>query len=502
MARIAVAGFQHETNTFGATRAAFADFEMADAWPGMLRGSEVISGVQGANLPMAGFARAARRDSSVCLLPIVWCSAEPSSYVTDDAFERISGMILGGVREAGALDGIYLDLHGAMATESHQDGEGELLSRLRALVGDELPIAVSLDLHANVTRAMTELASSISIFRTYPHLDMAETGARAFRALMRVVRGGRRPRVAWRRSPFLVPLHAQCTGAAPCAELYATVARMGSAPESWAELAMGFPAADIYDCGPSVCAYAETRAAADLAADELLAALTAAEGDFDCALLSPEESVAKARKIAAAAGRPAVIADVQDNSGAGGSSDTTGLLRALVLGGAKGAVLGMLNDPEIAARAHALGAGEIFAGELGGKTPVSAPFGGRFVVEALSDGEFPFTGEMYAGCVAETGPTALLRVADERSEVRVVVGSKRCQCLDKAVFTHLGVNLSAQSIIAVKSSVHFRADYEPIAAAVLSVKSPGLNPCCLDEIPYQRLRPGVRIGPRGRVREA
>ena len=130
MIRIAVAGFQHETNTFGATKAGFAEFEEADSWPGMLQGDTVISGTAGINLPMAGFVEAAMADPDVELLPIVWCSAEPSSYVTDGAFERISTLILDGLRQAGELDAVYLDLHGAMVTETHEDGEGELLSRV------------------------------------------------------------------------------------------------------------------------------------------------------------------------------------------------------------------------------------------------------------------------------------------------------------------------------------------------------------------------------------
>ncbi|HSF94731.1 MAG TPA: M81 family metallopeptidase [Thermohalobaculum sp.] len=497
MTRIAIAGFQHETNTFGATKAEFADFELADAWPGLLRGAEVISGTEGSNLPLAGFVQRAGQDASVELIPIVWCSAEPSSFVTDDAFERISGMILEGIRGAGRIDGIYLDLHGAMVTESHQDGEGELLRRVRELVGPSLPVSISLDLHANLTRRMVDLASSITIFRTYPHLDMAETGGRAFDALMHLIGGGRLC-AAYLQAPFLVPLQAQYTGAGPCAGLYAQTARVGVPPAAWAELAMGFPAADIHDAGPAVLAYAETPQRAEAMAGKLLGDFAAAEAAFDCTLLSAEDAVARAMAVSAEAGRPVVIADVQDNPGAGGTSDTTGLLRALVSGGARGAVLGMLNDPEIAARAHALGEGGTFEAPLGGKAGLAPdPFQGRFRVEALSEGRFAFTGEMYAGSIADTGPTALLRVLDDRCDLRVVVGSKRCQCLDQAIFRHIGVDPAEARIVAVKSTVHFRADFEPIAAAVLNAEAPGLHHCRLGQVPYRHLRPTVRREPLG-----
>ena len=493
MTRIAIAGFQHETNTFGATRAGYADFEMADSWPGLLRGSEVIPGTDGSNLPLAGFVREARQDQTIELIPIIWCAAEPSSSVTDDAFERIGGMILDGIRTAGRIDGLYLDLHGAMVTESHQDGEGALLARIRHLVGPDLPISVSLDLHANVTQAMVDHASSMTIFRTYPHLDMAGTGGRAFHALMHLIRGGRLF-AGYRQSPFLIPLHAQYTGAAPCDRLYDAVAEVGSAPTAWAELALGFSAADIPDAGPSVVTYAATQEQADATADRLIGMLIAEEDAFDCSLMSPEAGVGAAKTIAETAQKPVILADVQDNPGAGATSDTTGLLRALVSGGARRAVLGMLNDPEVAEKAHETGVDGEFDAALGGKAgPDPDPFHGRFRVDALSEGRFAFTGEMYAGSVAETGPGALLRVMDDRSEVRVVVSSTRCQCLDRAIFTHIGIDPADQRIVAVKSTVHFRADFEPIAAAVINVEAPGLFPCRLDRIPYRHLREGVRL---------
>ena len=190
-------------------------------------------------------------------MPIIWCSAEPSSHVTGEAFAKISGMIVNGVQTAGPVDGLYLDLHGAMVTEHFEDGEGELLRRIRAALGDRLlPIAVSLDLHANLTAPMVHAASVITIFRTYPHIDMAETGRRAFAPLQRLM-AGERLYAAWRQAPFLVPLQAQFTGASPCRELYHRLVRSEMANGiATADIAMGFPAADIHDAGPSLIAYA------------------------------------------------------------------------------------------------------------------------------------------------------------------------------------------------------------------------------------------------------
>jgi len=489
MTRIAIAGFQHETNTFGATKAGFAEFVEADAWPGLLQGEAVIAGTAEHNLPMAGFIEAAHieaahTDPSIELVPLLWCAAEPSSYVTDDAFDRIAGMILAGLAEAGPLDGLYLDLHGAMVTESHEDGEGELLRRVRQAVGPNLPIAVSLDFHANVTSDMVKQVSALTIFRTYPHIDMAAAGARAFTLLRHLLSGGVL-HAAFRQAPFLVPLTAQYTGAEPCAGLYGLL-KAPLAGVISADIAMGFPAADIF-------VYGTSQAVAEAEANRLLAALEAVETAFDPQLLPARDAVREA--MAFKGEKPVVLADVQDNPGAGATADTTGLLAALVNEGAQGALLGLLDDPETAAKAHAVCLGGEFEAALGGKAglPGQPPYAGRFRVEALSEGRFPFTGEMYHGSVAEIGPTTLLRVLNGGADVQVAVGSKRCQYLDQAVFSHLGIDPATQRILAVKSTVHFRADFEPIAGRILYAETPGANPCRLETVDYQRLRPGMRF---------
>jgi len=172
--RVAVGGFQHETNTFAPAKADFTAFEQADSWPGLSRGNALFDAVKGMNLPIAGFVAAA---SDFDLVPVLWCAATPSAQVTEDAFERISAMLIEGIKAAKA-DAVYLDLHGAMVVEHAQDGEGLLLARVREAVG-EMPIVVSLDLHANVTEAMMASGAAFVAYRTYPHIDMDETGARA-----------------------------------------------------------------------------------------------------------------------------------------------------------------------------------------------------------------------------------------------------------------------------------------------------------------------------------
>ncbi|MEL6775210.1 MAG: M81 family metallopeptidase [Pseudomonadota bacterium] len=496
MTRIAIAGFQHETNTFSAVPTRYEDFLIADSWPPLLEGEAVLAGTAGMNLPIAGFAAAAAAQRDLTLIPILWCAAEPAGRVEDAAFDRIAARILAGLKAAGPIDALYLDLHGAMVTESAEDGEGLLLARLRAHLGPAVPIVVSLDLHANITPAMVALADQIAIFRTYPHLDMAATGARCL-SLLLALSAGHRPAKAFRQAPYLIPLSAQFTGAAPFEGLYARLSGIAAAGES-ADIALGFTAADIPDTGPSVVAYAPSATRAAAIADDLMAVILAIEGTVDAGLLSPGDAVARAMAERGGAG-PVVLADVQDNPGGGASSDSTGLLAALVDAGAQGAAVAVMADPRMAARAHAAGVGAVIEGPLGGASgaPYQAPFVGRFQVERLGDGCCAFTGAMYGGAIGMLGPSAVLRLIDPVAEVRILVSSNRIQALDRAIFTHLGIDPAACRILALKSTVHYRADFDPIAALTLNVAAPGGMPCDLTALPYRRLRPGVRLGPLG-----
>ena len=494
--RIAIAGFQHETNTFAPIPTTFADFESPGAWPGLTVGDDVLNVFAGLNIPIGGFLSAAQDWD---LVPLLWTNAEPGGYVAQSAFDRIAGMICDSIRTAGKIDGLYLDLHGAMVTEDFEDGEGELLRRIRIFTGPDLPIAVSLDLHGNVTPEMAERASSLAIYRTYPHIDMAATGARA-KALLEaeLAHGGPFAR-AYRQLDYIIPIQAQSTMREPGHRLYAMLDELESGPITSCDLALGFPPADIAHCGASLIAYADEQTKADSAADSLLTALKAAEDDFHNPLIPAAECVARAVALAKNAQKPVVIADPQDNPGAGATGDTTGLLAALVEGGARKAALGILWDPETAAQAHAAGQGAEIDVAIGGRYPELGcrPFQARVRVENLSDGTFTATGPMYGGATAHLGPCTLLHIMDEGSDVRVVVGSVRAQNADQANFTHIGINPSQQNIVAVKSAVHFLADYEPIAETVLFADAPGANPCQLDTIPFTRLRNGVRLGPHG-----
>ena len=307
MARVAIAGFQHETNTFSPTPATYDDFLRAGGWPGLSRGKDIYDAVAGVNLSIAGFIEAANH-AGHDLRPLLWCSATPSGRVTRDAYERIAGELGERLSKAGPIDALFLDLHGAMVAEHLEDGEGELLARLRGIVGPEPPIVVSLDFHANVSRAMVEQATAMVGYRTYPHVDMAATGVECARLLDRIMARGILAK-ALRRPPFLIPLSWQCTLTDPAARLFRERASLESGEVASLSFTPGFPPADILECGPAVFAYGETQASADRAADRLTAAILEAEGDFAGPIYEPDEAVMRAQKIAARSNRPALSPD-------------------------------------------------------------------------------------------------------------------------------------------------------------------------------------------------
>jgi microcystin degradation protein MlrC len=493
--RVAIAGFQHETNTFAPFGASYEDFLRADGWPAMTRGGAILEIFPPLAIPIGGFIRAAQATHD--LVPLVWSAAEPCSFVADDAFERIAGLICEGIAGAGKLDAVYLDLHGAMVVESFEDGEGELLRRVRAVVGPGLPIILSLDMHANVTEAMVELSDGITLYRTYPHIDMVETGQRAFELLERRVRHRGPLFKALRKTPFLIPLAAQCTDFEPCKSLFSGLPDSAEGVVSSVDIALGFPPADIRECGPAVVAYGTDEAAVMAAADAQLERLLAAETRFAMPVLGAGDAVSRAGREGRK-GAPIVLADIQDNPGAGGTSDTIGLLRAMVDGGLRDSALGLLWDPEAARAAHEAGLGAEIRIRLGGRFGYdSAPYDATVRVEALSDGVFTCNGAILGDVTVDLGPMARLRILDDKSDVHVAVASVRYQCLDQDLLRAVGIEPKEQSVVAVKSTIHFRADFEPIAKEIIMVESPGANFCRNETVTYKNLRPGVRQTPLG-----
>jgi len=492
MARIAVGGLHHETNTFAPLKATYDEFLRGGGWPGIQRGEAFFQTFPGMNLPIAGGIEVLRGHGHT-LVPLVWAAATPSAQVTEDAYERIVGMMLDDLRAAGPLDGIFLDLHGAMVTEHLDDGEGELLRRIRAAVGADMPVVTSLDLHANVTQQMIDMADVMVAYRTYPHIDMAATGRRAAEVLHNLLSGRRKPQKALEALPFLIPLPWQCTMTEPGGAVYSDLERLESETGVLLSFTPGFPAADFPDCGGAIFGYGEDAGRTRAAVQALTEAICRREGEFAGRICDAEEGVSEA--LRRPAGKPIVLADTQDNPGAGGSSDTVGLLEALVRAKAPDAALAVMWDPESAAAAHAAGKGAAITLDLGGRSgaPGQRPFHASFAVEALGNGEFMGTGPMYGGACMKLGPMALLRIGG----VRVVTATRKVQAADQAIFRHLGVEPTTTRILALKSSVHFRADFAPIAQDILVVKAPGAMLADPADFPFKRLRPGIRLRPFG-----
>src|SRR5215471_10642079 len=307
MTRIAVGGFLHETNTFAPTRAAYNDFVHGGGWPSMAVGTDMLKVMRDINVGLAGFIETAL----TCgweLVPTISAAASPSAHVTKDAFERIVKVMVDGIRAAGPIDAVYLDLHGAMVTEHLDDGEGEILARVRRVIGKDVPLVASLDLHANVTPEMMEHADALIAYRTYPHVDMAETGRASAKHLALLLKTKQRFAKSFRQLPFLIAISWQCTNDFPTKGIYEKLAALESDAVPTLSFAPGFPAADFRDCGPSVFAYGKTQGDADRAADAIARLVEGHENDFDGRIYSPDEGVRHAMELAKSAKKPIIIA--------------------------------------------------------------------------------------------------------------------------------------------------------------------------------------------------
>jgi len=489
MARIVIGGFQHETNTFAPSLAELAAFERGGGWPALTTGEPLFEAVEGINISIAGFVEAAKA-AGHDLVPTTWAAAPPSSYVTDEAFEHIAGLIVEGIRQALPADAVYLCLHGAMVTQSHEDGEGELVRRVREVIGPGLPLVVSLDLHGNITRAHVDGATAMVAYVTYPHIDMAGTGKRTAALLDRILAEGA-PAKAYRQLDFLIALPWQTTMMEPAAGIYDRLLKATSGDVWSVSFLPGFPAADIHDCGPSVLAYGRTQAEADAAADAVVADVIANRAGFSGPIYDPDAAVAEALRLAAGADKPVVIADTQDNPGAGGDSDTTGMLRALVAAGVDRAAIGLIVDQAAAEAAAKAGVGAEITLGLGGKSgiPGDAPFEATFTVEALSDGVTTGTGPFYRNARMRLGPSAQLRIGG----VRIAVASAKVQMADQNLYRFIGIEPTEQRVLVNKSSAHFRADFTPIASHILVAAAPGPMIADPKDLRWSKLRPGVEV---------
>lgn len=489
--KVLVAGFKHETNTFAPNRADWKAFESGEMFPRPTHGRAMLDLISRVNVPATGFIRSALA-RGWDLLPSLWCGAVPSSYITDDAFNRICDTIVGDAGRGG-VDAIYLDLHGAAMSVSYDDAEGELIARVRATVGDDIPIVGSLDLHANVTTRMLSLADGLVSYRTYPHVDYVETGELAAELLARRIERCDREVLDFVRLPFLIPLNAQSTTIDPAKSVYGELLRLEQQHGAMLSFCMGFPASDFEECAPMIWGYGDRSALAV----RQLAGSAGQSQKWRQHVYEAREAIALALARTADTGRPIVIADTQDNPGVGGTGSTTGLLHALLAEGAGRAYpgrvcFGMLFDPDAAAAAVAAGVGAELPLEVGAMIPTwsgwsDRPVSGTFKVRAVGDGRVTFKGPKMTGFVAELGPSACLEIEG----VLVAVISAKVGTQDRELFRSLGIAPEDMRLIVVKSSNHFRADFEPLVRDaerdVLIAKAAGAMAIDPGDLPWKKL---------------
>ena len=473
MKRVLTGRFMHETNTFSIVKTDMAlwrrrDFHTENEIPMVFRGTRSALG--------ATF-EAADKYGWTLIHPIS-ANANPSGTVTDDAFETIGGMILAAAERQGPIDGVLFHLHGAMVTESHEDGEGELLERLRGVIGPDIPIVVTLDLHANVTEKMAEQASALIAFRTYPHIDMYERAWQGAELLEQAMAGKIKPRTIIARRPMIHGLDWGRTQKGPMAELIARGEALERAGEVLAvSVCAGFSLANIRDVGPSVTVTIDELGGGGVGPP----ARDFAETFMDHAWVTREYTSLHLLSVAAAVARagegrggdkPLIIADYTDNPGGGGYGDATAFLKGLVDAQVEGIAFHAIYDPEAVEAGLAAGLGPATL-TLGGKTDPSRGGGPLTLsgeVTCLTTGKFIAYGPMGGGVERNYGPSMVFRVGG----IDIILISNNGQATDLGQFTSLGIDPTRYPTVAVKSMQHFRAAFEPIAREVILVDTGAL----------------------------
>ncbi len=483
--RIACGGVQHETNTFSNTPTTIADFVRDSALgPDFEPGEAIVRLYRGTGTIQGGYIDGAEAAGAE-LLPLLSAHAQPSGRVTAATFDALLGMFLARLKAVLPVDGVALDLHGAMVSEQHDDAEGAFIEAVRAVVGPRVPIVVTLDLHANITRRMADACDAIIGFDTYPHVDMRERGREAIELLVRTIRGEARPVQAYRQLPLVTMPPMQCTLREPMRGFMEWVHEQERQPGVLtATVSMGFPFADIADAGVSVLATADgDRALAERTADAIARRLWDLRDELQPKLMPVDEVIRFARENQDGL---VIYADGSDNPGGGAPCDGTVALRALIDANFDGACVGILYDPESADQAHAAGVGAVIDARIGGKTDDrhGAPIATKAYVRTLGDGRYVHQGPMRQGVPGDFGRMAVLVIGG----VEVVVGSRRMQLLDAEMLRIVGIAPERRRLLVVKSAVHFRAHLGPLASHIFDADTPGIHRPDFGNYEYVTLR--------------
>jgi len=469
--RILCATFKHETNTFSPIVTDLARFE---SW-GLHFGEDARRAMDGTSMPQAAYMKLAAERGAEVVTPVA-AEAMPAGPVTAEAYERLTGAILDAAK---GCDAALLDLHGAMVSEAADDGEGELLRRLRAAHPD-LPIAVTLDLHCNLTPMMVDNCTALIGYKTYPHIDMFEVAEQVGRIVLDAMAGKIAPVMRWARPPLLSQTLRQGTDDQPMAGLVAQARRLeGEAGILAATVFGGFPLADVEDAGTSAILVADAAVdgavdRAEAGARDLAERAWAARADFVYRGRPIGAAVAEAARLDRG---PIVLLDHADNCGSGATQDVMTAIAAVLDAGLADVAVATLWDPQAVAAMAQAGVGAELTLDLGGKTDMPSiglegrPLRATGVVEALCDGRFEVEGPMYTGITVDCGPSALFRIGG----VRLIVTSHHHEPWDLGVFRMLGLEPETIRYLMLKSRIHYRAGFGALARHTLTLDGQGVT---------------------------
>jgi microcystin degradation protein MlrC len=479
---ILLASFMHESNTFvkNPETTTVDDVRTRREYIG----EDVVENMRGTETSIGGVIDVAESEG-VDLRPVAAVSATPGAPVSEEAYRTYTDRILWGIEEhLDELDGVMLPLHGAMVPEHRHDGEGLLIRSIRELVGDDVPISVSLDLHGNITDAMIEYADSLNGYKEYPHLDKASTGRKGMEILLRMVCDEVDPAMHIERPPQIVFQPKAYTPSGPMAEMMEMTREYETRDNVLAaSVFVGFYHADIPEMGVStpVVTDGDEELAREISL-ELAQELWERREEFVEDYPGPDEAVAEAKELArekdADAG-PVVMGDFGSNTGGGGASDGTTIPRALLEQGVENAGYAVMYDSEVTEATVSAGVGETLTVTIGGKTddqhgkPIEDL---EVYVKAITDGRFTNTGTSHTGYGVQNdmGQTAHLVCGDDRN-LNVIVSGTRQSAFDAEVWRHIGIQPERLDVLCIPSFIAFLGDYEPLSSAVVLADTPGAS---------------------------
>ena len=482
--KLVIAQMQHETNTFSPIPTPWESFGNG----GPLLGRDAFEAMDGTRVPMGALLDLARKERAEIVTPVAaW--ANPSGPVDGGAYDRICALICDAVRQG--CDAVLLDLHGAMVVEGRtDDGEGTLLERIRA-IAPQVPIAVSLDLHANVTGRMVRNCNVIAGYKTYPHVDGYEAGHLAGSILLRHLKGGIEPVMAWGNRPLLAHTLCMNTAESPMRD-FVDAARDAERDGMLAATAFGgFPAADIHDAGISAVVVADRdRAAAQSACDAILDTAWRRREDFIYRGRPLDEALAEAKRIGDESGGPVLLLDHADNCASGATQDTMRVLEAALAMGLNGIGVGPVRDPEAVARMVETGIGNRVTLPLGGKVDMPAigrkgePMELSGVVRNITDGEYTIAGPQFTGMRCHMGRTAVL----DTGRAQIVVTERNQEPWDRGVFESVGIRPEKQRYLLLKSRMYYRPVFLPIAKGSVLCDGVGVASSDWRQFAYRKVR--------------